>query len=93
MLHKMRQKSDGEKNKLAIIFAASITLIIVLIWFLAIKNQKGDEVAKTNSMAENLKPLSLIFKNAKVEFKGLKENAKNYKATPIDANAISPVIK
>lgn len=79
MLHKMRSKSDATKNKLALILALTSTLIIVGVWTLVIKNSKTDEIVKENSTAEDLRPLSLIFQNAKSGINDIRANAKALK--------------
>jgi hypothetical protein len=92
-LAKMRSRSDASKSKIAIVFAAAITLLIVGLWLLVLKNKKTDEAVIADSKKEELKPLFMIFSNAKQEFKTIKTNAKTYKANSIDANASSTVIE
>ncbi len=79
-IQKARQKSDGTKQKIAIIFAAVVTLIVVGFWFLLVKNKNTDDVAKTESAREDLKPLFMIFRGAKEEFKEIKTDIKTQKA-------------
>lgn len=86
-INKMRQKSDGTKNKLAIIFAVAFTLLIVGIWILVLANRKQDETVKAKSTSEELKPLFMIFKNAKDGLGDVRENIKTYKANVKDITA------
>lgn len=85
MLQKLRSQSDSSKNKFAIIFAAAITLVIVGLWIMVLKNQKTDEVVVEKSKSNELKPLFMIFKNAKEDFANVKAESKAYKASSIDA--------
>ncbi len=79
-INKLRTKSDATKNKIAIGAALGFTLIIVGGWFLGMKNARTEEVVKEKSASEDLKPLFLIFKNAKEGIKNVKTNVEEYKA-------------
>ena len=79
MLEKARGMSNGDKNKLSLILSASLTAVIVLVWFLALRAPKVDVVAEENSTAQSLKPLFMIFKGAKDEISEIKSEAQNYK--------------
>jgi hypothetical protein len=81
----MRNKSNNAKNRFAIISAAAITLLVMLLWFLIIKNEQGDETAKLNSTADDLKPLFLIFKDAKEGFNEIKESRQRAKANAVES--------
>ncbi len=86
ILHKMRSKSDATKNKLAMVFAAGFTFVIVGIWVLTLQNGKTPVIVQEKSASEDLRPLRLIFQNAKDGFNDIKSNAKNYKASSADAD-------
>lgn len=91
MLDKMRTKPDAVKNKIAIAAAALITLSIVSVWMFVLKKPKTVETASEESTRSDLKPLFLIFKKAKTEFKDIKSNTKTYKAA--SAESTTSVIK
>lgn len=91
-LQKARMHSDSTKNKIAIIFATSVTLIIVAIWFLLIRQKNVDDVAKADSAREDLKPLFMIFKGAKEDFKNIKTDIKNQKAGATEADTSSSAV-
>ena len=79
MLEKARGMSNGDKNKLSLILSASLTAVIVLVWFLALRAPKVDVVSEENSTAQSLKPLFMIFKGAKDEISEIKSEAQDYK--------------
>lgn len=79
IIHKIRAKSPETKHKLAVGSALVITAMIVSVWMLAMGNSKTDEIAKENSTSEDLKPLFMIFKNAKEGFGDIKASAASYK--------------
>lgn len=78
-VHNLKQKPIDVRNRIAIISAMSVTLIIVGIWFLVIKNGKTDEDTVKKSASEELKPLMMIFGGAKEGFKDVKTNINNAK--------------
>lgn len=83
-LQKIRAQSDSSKNKIALVAAGIVTAIIVSTWLLVLRNQKtGDEIV-AESKSDELKPLFMIFKGAKEDFKDIKENAKRSKAATAD---------
>jgi hypothetical protein len=73
---KLRQKPDDVKNRIAIITAVSVTLIIVLIWMLVLKNKNSDDDIKKRSMRDDLRPLMIIFGGAKEDLNKIRENVK-----------------
>jgi hypothetical protein len=85
-------KSDGTKNKIAIIFATSITLIIVGLWFLLIRQKDVDDTAKVESSRDDLKPLFMIFKGAKDDFTEIKTDIKEQKSSTQSADSTSDVV-
>lgn len=83
-LQKIRGQSDSSKNKIALIGAGIVTVIIVSVWILVLRNQKTDKEIVAESKSDELKPLFMIFKNAKEDFKDVKTNIKNNKAATAD---------
>ncbi len=79
-LAKMRLKSDASKNKLALVVAGLITLLVVGIWILILKNQKTSDEVVTKSKSDELKPLFMIFKKAKEDFKTIKTDIRESKS-------------
>lgn len=73
---KLRQKPDDVKNRIAIITAVSVTLIIVLVWMLVLKNKNSDDDIKKRSMRDDLRPLMMIFGGAKEDLNKIRENVK-----------------
>ncbi len=86
-LEKARNGSKSFKNRLAIILAVSITLLIVGLWVLVLKNKNTTDEVKASSTSESLKPLFMIFQNAKLDFKNVKENFAELKSKGVDTNA------
>lgn len=84
-INKLRTKSPETRHKIAIGAALGITLVIVGGWFLGMKNSRTDEVVKEKSTAEDLKPLFLIFKNAKEGIKNVKTNVESFRANVTSA--------
>jgi hypothetical protein len=84
-LRKARNSSDSTKNKLALIFAISITALIVGLWILVLKNKHTETQAKDNAREDNLKPLFMIFKDIGSDFK-------TFKSSEVDATS-SPVVE
>lgn len=83
-LSKMRSQSDATKTKIAIAFAAVITLLIVGLWIMVMKSDKTADEAVTKSKSDELKPLFMIFKGAKEDWKTIKTEFKENKETPAD---------
>lgn len=83
-LEKTRNRPDSAKNKIAIIFAASVTLLIAGIWLLVIREKNVDQTVRADSTREDLKPLFMIFKSAKDDFKQIKSDIKSQKANAVD---------
>jgi len=75
----LKQKPQDVRNRIAIISAMSITLLIVGIWFLVVKNSKTEEDVVERSTSEDLKPLMMIFGNAKESFNKVKTNINSSK--------------
>ena len=71
-IQKLKQKPEDVKNRIAIFSAIVITLLIVGAWILVMKNQNTDKVVNERSAGETLKPLFMIFGNAKDGFGSLK---------------------
>lgn len=88
-IEKARSMSPSEKNKVALISAATLTALIVGIWFLALRDVPEDSAVKENSTAESLKPLFMIFKGAKQEITEIKKDAKNYKDESKEARSLT----
>ena len=72
LLQKMRSKSDKQKNLLAIIFAALITLVIVILWFSFNLSSEPDtpkpesklsEIAPFQTLKEQFSQITTDFKN------------------------------
>lgn len=82
-LDKARRQPQGTKMKLALGGAALLTLIIVGTWFVAIKKTKTPDTAVANSKSDDLKPLFLIFKNAKDSWHSIRQDAKAAKAPDV----------
>ncbi len=80
LIEKARSLPSGQKNKVAVIAAAALTVLIVSIWFVARRGEMGDEAVKSRSTAESLKPLFMIFNGAKKDFKEIKSDADTYRA-------------
>jgi hypothetical protein len=78
-VHNLKQKPQDVRNRIAIISAMSITLIIVGIWLLVVRNGKTDEDVVERSAREDLKPLMMIFGGAKENFQDVKENINSAK--------------
>ncbi|MEZ4103326.1 MAG: hypothetical protein R3B55_02070 [Candidatus Paceibacterota bacterium] len=76
-VHKLRQKPEDVRNKFAIIFAMSLTLLIVGIWMLFLRSGKTEKDIVEKSTGEDLKPLMMIFGGAKDKFKELKKDISN----------------
>ncbi len=87
LIQKLRQKSDASKNKIALIFAISVTAVIVGLWILVLKNERTPEEVVAKSKSSELKPLFMIFKSAKDDVKNVKTNIKTYKASSAEAKA------
>ena len=64
-VHKLKEKPDDIKNRIAIFAAISVTVLIVGLWFLVIKNKGTPSEASNASMRDDLKPLLMIFNGAK----------------------------
>ncbi len=88
-LAKIRSQSEATKTKLAIIFAAAITLLIVALWLLIMRNGKTSDEVVTKSKSNELKPLFMIFKTAKEDFKEIKTDIKTQKASTVEATTPS----
>lgn len=72
-IEKLKQKPDDVKNRIAIFIAISVTVIIALLWMMVLRNQSTDDVVRQRSSGEDLKPLFMIFGNAKEAFDNIKE--------------------
>lgn len=79
MLERVRSKPAGEKNKIALIVAGALTVLIVGIWFLAVRRESEVGDADANSTAEGLKPLFLIFKGAKEDIAEIKADVREHR--------------
>lgn len=75
----LKQKPQDVKNRIAIISAMSVTLLIVGVWLLVKQNTKTDEEILKRSGSEDLKPLMMIFGNAKESFNKVKTNINSSK--------------
>lgn len=84
-IRKARLQSNSTKNKIALIFAAAITLLIVGLWLLVLQNRNTPDEIVADSKSSELKPLFMIFKNAKDDFKDIKTDIKTHKASTADA--------
>lgn len=78
-VHNLKQKPLDVRNRIAIISAMSVTLLIVGIWLLVVKNGKTEKDVAERSAGEDLKPLMMIFGGAKEKFKDVKENINSVK--------------
>ena len=78
-INRLRTKSESTKQKIAFGAALGITLIILGGWFLGKKSARTDELVQEQSASEDLKPLFLIFQNAKEGFRNVKANVKEYR--------------
>ncbi len=78
-IHNLRQKPADVRNKIAIISAMSITLLIVGVWILVMRNGKTEEDVTRRSAGEDLKPLMMIFGGFKDGVADVKENINNTK--------------
>lgn len=76
-INKLRQKPADVKNRIALIVAGSITILLVLIWMLVLKNQNQNDDIKKRSVGEDLRPLMMIFGGAKDDFSQMRENIRN----------------
>jgi hypothetical protein len=84
-LQKARLQSDSSKNKIALASAGIITLIIVGVWLLVIKNKKTEDEVVAKSKSQDLKPLFMIFNKAKSDFKDIKQNIESNKASAVES--------
>ncbi len=87
-LNKIRSKPDNVKKNFALLGAGLVTFLIVGTWMLVIKNEKTEKVVKERSVSEDIKPLVLIFKNAKEGISNMRQEAKgvmNFKANIIES--------
>ncbi len=91
-LQKARSGTDGTKNKIAIFGAVTVTVIIVIIWLLVIKQKNTDRVVKTESAREDLRPLFMIFKSAKDNFSNIKTDIRTQKAEVIEASTTDEAV-
>jgi len=80
LIEKARMLPSGQRNKVAIIAAASITVIIVSIWLVVRRSETDDGAIRSRSTAEDLQPLFMIFKGAKKDFKEIKTDADSFRA-------------
>lgn len=80
-LDKARKQPQTTKMKLALMSAAVLTIVIVGTWLLAIKSAKTPEAVVTTSKSDQLKPLFMIFKNAKEGWQSLRHEAAAAKGT------------
>ncbi len=64
-IEKLRGKSDATKTRIALGSAAAVTALIIGVWFAAGSERPAEAVASSESAREDLKPLFMIFKNAK----------------------------
>lgn len=74
----LREKPEKTKHKIALLASLVLTLIILGIYIL-MKIEKPEMKAASSTTGEDLKPLFLIFKRAKTDFKDIKSGAENYK--------------
>ncbi len=79
-LDKARKQPQTTKMKLALMGAATLTVIIVGTWLLAIKSATTPEDIVTTSKSDQLKPLVMIFKNAKEGWQSIRHQAAAAKA-------------
>ncbi len=63
----MKDKPEDVKNRFAILVAISVTVIIVGIWLLVMKSGRTSDEVNKKSISDDLKPLMMIFGNAKEE--------------------------
>lgn len=87
LLEKARAGSYSAKNKLAIILAASITILVVGSWILVIKTKNVEDEAKDNAKSDSLKPLFMLFNKATKDFREIKENITNLRSEPVENNS------
>ena len=64
-INKLKQKPEDVRNRIAIFTAISLTIIIVGLWLLVVRNKNTEEDVKERSMREDLKPLMMIFGKSK----------------------------
>lgn len=79
LFHNLKNKPDDVRNRAAIFIAISLTVLIVGIWFMVVKNQKTEEEVKNRSVSEDIKPLMMIFGGAKEKFQEVKTNINSTK--------------
>ncbi len=79
IFHNLKDKPEDVKNRAALFIAISLTLVIVGIWLLVIKNKNTDADVNEKSIGQEIKPLMMIFGKAGTEFKGIKENINSTK--------------
>lgn len=87
LLEKARSGSYSDRNKLAIILAISITVVVVGIWFLVVKTKNVDDEFKDNAKNDSLKPLFMLFNKATKDFKDVKDNFTNFKSQAVESES------
>ena len=79
IFHNLKDKPEDVRNRAALFIAMSLTLVIVGIWLLVIKNKNTEESVSQRSVGEEIKPLMMIFGKAGTDFKEIKENINSTK--------------
>ena len=81
LIDKVKSRPESVKQRIALVAALVLTCIIVTVWLAIIKpKDSGVAVNGSESVADDLKPLFMIFNKAKDGVKEVKDNAKTLKA-------------